>query len=137
MQNQMSEQSAQKRPRVTQAAPALATKNWASPLPHRAQRLVTSTSGLSLVEVLVASAIIAIVSVLLVYAFYTMGSVSRRASDITNADETLSEDIALGTSVSPATPGTLQLGDIEIDTLSNTYTTDDDRSLLTFEYKGD
>jgi hypothetical protein len=64
--------------------------------PVRRARLVWAEScGLSLVEVLVAAALVAIVSITLVFAFCTMGSVGKRASDITGADEKLSEDIAL------------------------------------------
>jgi prepilin-type N-terminal cleavage/methylation domain-containing protein len=117
-------------------------------LAQRARRVCASTAGLSLVEVLVASAIIAIISVMLVFAFYTMGSVSMRAADITNADEQLSSDIAFDGEGADKTPGTgkITLVDedglpitsesgeaIEIPLNSNTYTKDG-QSLQTFDY---
>jgi prepilin-type N-terminal cleavage/methylation domain-containing protein len=122
-------------------------------LARRARQVCASTSGLSLVEVLVASAIIAIVSILLVVAFYTMGSVSMRAADITNADEQLSSDIAFdeGTKET-STDKTLEFVDqdnnpikdkngnpieIEIPLNSNKYETDDGRNLWTFGYLND
>jgi hypothetical protein len=108
-------------------------------LARRARRVCASTAGLSLVEVLVASAIIAIVSILLVVAFYTMGSVSMRASDITNADEELTSSIALTPGDSKTTkPGEITLGDtgITIPLTSNEYTTESGGSLWTFGYQG-
>jgi hypothetical protein len=106
---------------------------------------------LSLVEVLVASAIIAIVSVLLVVAFYTMGSVSMRASDITNADKELTSNIALDEGTKETDPnGSIRLTDkngnpilgdgkdhIDIPLNSNKYKTDDGRSLWTFGYNNE
>jgi prepilin-type N-terminal cleavage/methylation domain-containing protein len=118
-------------------------------LAQRARQVCASSSGMSLVEVLVASAIIAIVSVLLVVAFYTMGSVSMRAADITNADEQLSSDIALnpkgkgeeGSITLKGEDGKPILGEgeehIEIPLNSNKYETQDGRSLWTFGYSGD
>jgi prepilin-type N-terminal cleavage/methylation domain-containing protein len=104
---------------------------------QRIRRVCTSTSGLSLVEVLVAAAIVSIVSVLLVFAFYTMGAINKKASDLTNADEALSEEIALdGTKDSSSRDLKLNLGGTELDlgVTINTYTTDDGRSFTTFEY---
>jgi prepilin-type N-terminal cleavage/methylation domain-containing protein len=129
MRNQMFEYKGQKR---------LTTRSC--PLVRRLQQICASSAGLSLVEVLVASAIIAIISVLLVFAFYTMGSVNVRAANITNADEQLSEDIAFGDEGAATSEGTLHLRstdgtiNIELDANFNTYTTEDGRSLQTFEY---
>jgi prepilin-type N-terminal cleavage/methylation domain-containing protein len=107
----------------------------------RTRRICASSAGLSLVEVLVAAAIIAIVSVLLVYAFSTMANISMRASEITDTDAALTSDIELGTA-EDETDGTIILKDaqgndlVEFDSTFKTYTTDE-RSLRTFEYKDD
>jgi hypothetical protein len=108
---------------------------------RRIRRVCASSTGLSLVEVLVAAAIIAIVSVLLVYAFSTMANVGMRASEITDTDAKLTSDIELGTADS-STDGTIILKDengtdlATLDSTFKTYTTDE-RSLRTFEYKDD
>jgi hypothetical protein len=91
---------------------------------------------------LVAAAIVAIISVMLVFAFYTMANVGRRASDITSADEELSEDIALDeTARKEEVPGELSFEingkEFKLPSVFNTYTTSDDRSFSTFEYKSD
>jgi type II secretory pathway pseudopilin PulG len=93
------------------------------------------------VEVLVAAAIVAIISVMLVFAFYTMANVGRRASDITSADEELSEDIALDeTAHKDAVSGELEFTingkPFKLPSMFNTYTTEDGRSFSTFEYGG-
>jgi hypothetical protein len=94
-----------------------------------------------LVEVLVASAIIAIVSILLVVAFYTMGSVSMRAANITNSDEQLSSDIALkpqsGGTKSDITLKNTDGINITIPLISNEYKTESGGSIWTFGYGGD
>ncbi|MDR2587451.1 MAG: prepilin-type N-terminal cleavage/methylation domain-containing protein [Coriobacteriales bacterium] len=106
------------------------------------RQVCTSTSGLSLVEVLVASAIVAIVSVMLVYALYTMGAIGKRATDVTTDDATLSEmialdseDLAASTSSSiildPDSGGSITLPSVTF----NTYTTEDGRSFTVFEYE--
>jgi type II secretory pathway component PulJ len=117
-------------------------------LARRARQIGRETAGLSLVETLVAAAIVAIISVMIVFAFYTMASVNKRATDITNDDEQLSSDIALnpdpedGTTKKESSDETLALetdgGDIDIELPStfNTYTTEDGRSFFTFEYRG-
>ncbi|MDR0347570.1 MAG: prepilin-type N-terminal cleavage/methylation domain-containing protein [Coriobacteriales bacterium] len=118
----------------------LASRRFAQRFAQRLRGTCASTAGLSLVEVLVAAAIIAIVSVILVYAFYTMGSINVRASDITNADAALTSDIAFGTE-SDTDDGTLTLTDEQgnpitsIDLDINTFTTEDGRSLRTFGQK--
>jgi prepilin-type N-terminal cleavage/methylation domain-containing protein len=111
-------------------------------LVRRLRQTCAATAGMSLVEVLVAAAIVAIVSVMIVFAFYTMANVSKRASDITDADEQLSEDIALDDAATKSsakgtvtlTPGTGGSG-ITLDSTFNTWETEDGRSFLTFEYK--
>jgi hypothetical protein len=138
MRNQVLRQRIKKRlTRMGLLARLEGTAGTARRLARRARRVCASTAGLSLVEVLVASAIIAIVSILLMVAFYTMGSVSMRASDITNADEELTSNIAL----EPKTEGepgeiTLEGTGITIPLTSNEYTTESGGSLWTFGYRG-
>jgi prepilin-type N-terminal cleavage/methylation domain-containing protein len=104
------------------------------------RQICTSTSGLSLVEVLVASAIVAIVSGMLVFALYTMGAIGMRAADVVNADTALSEQIALDGEKEGSVDGNITLNPSSDDVAPqfnvtfNTYTING-RSFTTFEYK--
>jgi hypothetical protein len=104
--------------------------------------ICASTSGLSLVEVLVAAAIVSIVSVMLVFALYTMGAIGKRSTDVVTDDAALSEEIAFGDeppdssitgeeiTLSLDGGGTVTLPKVTF----KTYTTEDGRSFTVFEY---
>ncbi|MDR1713011.1 MAG: type II secretion system GspH family protein [Coriobacteriales bacterium] len=109
--------------------------------------VLRSQRGLSLVEVLVAGAILAIVSVVMVSMLYTAVGVSKKSADLSAADQQLTSSAAQGTAdaTTDATTSGLSITlkgagesgeDITIDGLTlNTYHSDaggDNRELSTF-----
>lgn len=88
-----------------------------------------------------AAAIVSIVSVMLVFALYTMGAIGARATDVVADDATLSEQIALDDeTLASSTPSDVTLNpegsdnELSLTFTFNTYTTSDGRSFTVFEY---
>ncbi|MDR3316299.1 MAG: prepilin-type N-terminal cleavage/methylation domain-containing protein [Coriobacteriales bacterium] len=97
------------------------------------ERLRFDTRGLSLIEVVVAAAILAVVSLLLVTFIYTAAGLTKRSAEIANSDEELTNAAATDPDSATSTGETLELGGFSIDATMNTFSTNDG-SLSTFEY---
>jgi predicted kinase len=92
-------------------------------LKEKCKRALGSKAGLSLVETIVAAAIVAIAALILVSFVYTLTGVSKRSADISEADAKLTETIALEPGDANTSTGMkIDLGDgIEINTDHNTF----------------
>jgi prepilin-type N-terminal cleavage/methylation domain-containing protein len=97
------------------------------------KKLRLDTRGLSLVEVVVSSAILAVVSLLLITFIYTAAGLTKRSADITHSDEELTNNVATDPDSATSVGKTLELGGFKIDATMSTFSTDDG-SLSTFEY---
>jgi type II secretory pathway pseudopilin PulG len=95
-------------------------------LRKKCETTLSSTAGLSLVETIVAAAILAIAALILVSFVYTLTGVGKQSSDLSEADATLTETIALEPDGAgkTSTPMSITLGNntgMTIDTTHNTY----------------
>ncbi|MDR1185227.1 MAG: hypothetical protein LBK67_10610 [Coriobacteriales bacterium] len=105
-------------------------------LREKCKRVLGSKAGISLIETIVAAAIVAIAALILVSFVYTLTGMSKRSADISAADAELTEMIALdpGTVDSYADMDvTLGDTDITIDTTRNIYETENGE-FSTFSY---
>lgn len=59
------------------------------------QRILKNKNGMTLIEVVVAFAIIAVVSVVIIIGFRTMGSVLNEGGEVSRLDRKLEKDIAI------------------------------------------
>jgi Tfp pilus assembly protein PilV len=89
---------------------------------EKAKGALKSQAGLSLVETIVAAAIVAVTALILVSFIYTLTGVGKRSTDLSNADAELTETIALDPSAATvSTPMPITLNGATIDTTHNTY----------------
>jgi prepilin-type N-terminal cleavage/methylation domain-containing protein len=90
------------------------------------KKALSSRAGLSLIETLVAAAIVAIAALILVSFVYTLTGVSKRSADLSEADAKLTETIALDPDDPDAdsNPMDITLNGVTINTTRNTYEID-------------
>jgi Tfp pilus assembly protein PilV len=103
------------------------------------ERAVRPTAGMSLIEAVVAGALVAVAALVLVSLTYTLMGMGRRNAETLQAQAALSETVSLdpGATVRPPEPLTVTLdsgtgtGTFDIDATHNTYEVDG-RQLSTF-----
>jgi Tfp pilus assembly protein PilV len=96
--------------------------------------LLNSKTGLSLVETVVAAAIMAIAALILVSFIYTLTGMGKRSEDLSGADAELTEAIALDpSSATDSAPMSITLNGMAISTTHNTYEVENGQ-FSTFDY---
>jgi prepilin-type N-terminal cleavage/methylation domain-containing protein len=95
-------------------------------LKEKCKETLGSKAGLSLIETIIAAAIVAIAALILVSFVYTLTGVSKRSADLSEADAKLTETIALDPDDPDAdsNPMDITLNGITINTTRNTYEID-------------
>jgi prepilin-type N-terminal cleavage/methylation domain-containing protein len=102
----------------------------------KTKRILRSKTGFSLIETIVAAAILAVAALILVSFVYTLAGVGKRSTDLSEADAELTEAIALHPNNAESSSGMdIALGSTSIATMHNTYTTDNGQ-FSTFDYEG-